>query len=271
VYLNSELVNHPKTYALHRGHRRRKLARNEGIALQRLRDLAALASWRERHGILCNNPMRWCRVQADTISALCSLPNRRLDEASVTAGLSAPDREAIDPDDLEDLFDLHHDRQIREPVMPARRAGYLVGLTKVELIDIQSEGYVISQLYAFDETDGEHAARRAARRREKTRKRVAECRARKRAANVAATCNATIEDIGSVTSPATSQRERIIAAIAAGKQTIPDLMEATGLPNRILRPWLSRLSKANIVERVERGRYRPRTDAARLRAAPFDP
>jgi hypothetical protein len=230
---------------------RRKLGRNETIALQRSNDLSVLGLFREHNGILTDKPIRWCRVRADTISALCALPNRRLDEVSITAGLSAPDRAAIDPDDLEDLFDYHHYREVWEPIMPARRAGYLVGLTTAELLAIQRDyDYTIRQLYPVDETPEERAARRAARKREKDRGRQQRCRARKRATNLASGGHAiNKKDTGA------TQAASIVAAVREGASTIGEIANRTGLIATTISPLLSKEVRKGEVQRTGRGRY----------------
>lgn len=145
-------------------------------------------------------------------------------------------------------------------LMPARRAGELIGFSPQEHQACRKAGVVV-RTFAPVETAGE----RADRIREQTRKRVARHRRTKakQSSNSVTTCNVA----GYVTPyPTDRQRynaatlkttaERIVSAVEGGAVRLEQVVEATGIAASTIKPWLSRLVSRGLIKRTGRGLYR---------------
>ncbi|WP_156034287.1 hypothetical protein [Bosea sp. 117] len=242
---------HPKSRLQHR-------------AAKRLAELARLASWRARYGVL-SDPVGWARVGADALHHLDGIERWRRDASGVRRQL--PPGALISDADLADI--------LAEPAMTDRlisaiEAGRLAELVGIEAAEMAADGSLITTLTPRDESRAERLDRCNMRRREKTRLRVAKHRESKQmqrsnsvtlaACNIATECNAP-KNNGSVTRKAATLRpdtdvDRVIAALRGGASKVGDIIAASGLRETTVRPWLSRLKRAGLIVSPMRGSYR---------------
>ncbi|MDZ4066873.1 MAG: hypothetical protein U1E06_08455, partial [Tabrizicola sp.] len=205
---------HPKTAIQHR-------------AAKRLAEMAKIASWRSQHGII-SDLVGWGSVAADALYHLDGIERWRRDRDGILRQL--PPGAAL-PDAVID--EILSEISAPDRLMPGVEAGRLVGLVKIEHVDIERDGRLISTLTPRDETRLERIHRCNIRQRENTRYRVAKHRKNKKnqspngvtleTCNIANTCNAPNRK-GSVTRGLATLRPgtdaaRIVAAIQGGATT----------------------------------------------------
>lgn len=259
---------------LYASRRPQQNTRTQMFALRRLADIRALVSFRCEAGELPVSRAGVAEVLADALSKFDGVGGLHCDVAGLIEVLP---RSWVDDIGLDVLH---------AAVLPARthlllddcKAGRLLGVTLDEVREIAARGRVVT-FHPIDETDEARAQRRASRRREMARVRNARYRKRlalQRFGEKVATERDALIYIKNVASRQVAtfhptQGAQVRAAIEAGASSLSEIAAATSLTLLSLKPLLSRLTKAEQITRVARGRYAPAPNSCLAEFTPVAP
>jgi hypothetical protein len=234
-------------------------------AAVRLTELARLASWRGRFGVLSDTG-GWATVAADCLAELHGTGEWRCDEAGIVAQLppGTGDADAIAA-------------ALTAPRRPGRlfsnrEAGRLVELVRLEADDPDLCG-PITTLTARDIDDAELAQRRLTRRREGARERKRRARAKcvtpknvtnSVHSNVTLKCHTTRYTM-------TRDAHRVTNGSASHEITAETVAAALAIKPGAARARLMRWRKAGVIQQACRGRYAVPVDGGGPAAPPLPP
>ena len=226
--------------------RRLRLGAIQARAARRLTEMAHLASWRARWGVISDLP-GWAAVAADALSALQGVGRWRCDAEGLRAQMppGGDDTDAV----AAALAAPHRPGRL----LSGREAGRLVELVRLEADD--GELPPISTMTARDMDDAELAARRLQRRREGARERKR--RERAKCVTLESVTNAARSNVTRTSHAASINMKCDLQSVtdSSPEITAEAVAAALAVKSGAARARLMRWHRAGLIRKTGRGTY----------------